>query len=159
LKLGALGPSRSAPPPEASRAPRGVVYGLAQRTPNSLFMQPSVSQVLTQEQCAAIEVLAGGSRFLLSGHVKPDGDCLGSQAALARVLERLGKEVWIVNPDPVEDRYEYLAREVRFRTWTGGDLPAHDVEVFLDFCELSRTGALEKPLAEIGRASCRERVS
>ncbi|MCC6408600.1 MAG: hypothetical protein IT453_15665, partial [Planctomycetes bacterium] len=70
-----------------------------------------------------------------------------SQAALARVLEKLGKEVWIVNPDPVEERYEYLSREVRFRTWSGGDLPVHDVEVFLDFCELSRTGPLEKVLA------------
>ncbi|MCC6406512.1 MAG: hypothetical protein IT453_05065, partial [Planctomycetes bacterium] len=82
-------------------------------------MNAAVPQTLTPEQTAALEVLSRGSRFLLSGHVKPDGDCLGSQAALARVLEKLGKEVWIVNPDPVEERYEYLSREVRFRTWSG----------------------------------------
>lgn len=110
-------------------------------------MDASVTNSITSEQRAALEILSSGSRFLLSGHVKPDGDCLGSQAALARVLQKLGKVVWIVNPDPIEERYGYLARELEFRTYKGGDLPAHDVEVFLDFCELSRTGPMERALA------------
>ena len=54
-------------------------------------------------------------------------DCIGAQAALSRVLEKLGKEVWIINPDPVQAQFDYLAKECRYRTYTGADLPTHDV--------------------------------
>jgi bifunctional oligoribonuclease and PAP phosphatase NrnA len=101
---------------------------------------------LEPEKVRALDLLARGQRFLLCGHMRPDGDCIGAQAALCRVLESLGKTVFIVNPDPPEGRFEYLARDVRYRTFTGGDLPAHDVAVMLDFAELSRTGAMEEPL-------------
>lgn len=101
----------------------------------------------TAQQARALELLRSGRRFLLCGHVRPDGDCLGAQAALARVLGALGKEVWIVNADAPEPRYDYLAREVKFGVFQGGDLPQHDVAVLLDFCELSRTGAMEPALA------------
>jgi phosphoesterase RecJ-like protein len=94
----------------------------------------------------ALELVKSGRRFLLCGHMRPDGDCIGAQAALARVLQSLKKDVWIVNPDPPEGRFEYLARDVRFGTYAGGDLPPHDVSVLLDFSELSRTGTMEEPL-------------
>jgi len=95
----------------------------------------------------ALELLRRGKRFLLVGHVRPDGDCLGSQAALASVLRSLGKEVFIVNPDPPEPRYGYLAAEVDFRAWQGGTLPVHDVAVLLDFNDLARTGKMAPELA------------
>jgi phosphoesterase RecJ-like protein len=38
-------------------------------------------------------------RFLLTSHVRPDGDSIGSQMALAFALRALGKEVRIVNRD------------------------------------------------------------
>lgn len=101
----------------------------------------------TEAQSRALELLKSGRRFLLCGHVRPDGDCLGAQVALARVLAALGKEVWIQNADAPEPRYDYLAREVRFGVYQGGELPRHDVSVLLDFCELSRTGAMEPALA------------
>lgn len=34
-----------------------------------------------------------GDHFIISGHINPDGDCLGSQLALACALERMGKQV------------------------------------------------------------------
>ena len=98
----------------------------------------------------ALELLQRGKRFVLTGHVRPDGDCIGSQAALARVLQSLGKDVWIVNPDPPEARFDYLSRDVRFRAFTGAELPEHDVAVLLDFSELERTGAMAGPLARAG---------
>ena len=94
----------------------------------------------------ALELLRRGKRFLLCGHVRPDGDCLGAEAALARTLAGLGKTVEIVNPDPVEKRYEYLSRDCSYGTFRG-TLPEHDVAVLLDFCELERTGPMAKPLA------------
>jgi phosphoesterase RecJ-like protein len=63
------------------------------------------------------------------------------------VLTKLGKTVWILNPDPIQPQLDYLAQDTQFGVWNGGALPVHDVAVMLDFCELERTGALAKPLA------------
>lgn len=58
----------------------------------------------------------------------------------------MGKEVWIVNPDPLPAQLDYLAADTKFRVFNGGALPSHDVAVTLDFCELSRTGPMKEPL-------------
>ena len=97
----------------------------------------------TDEQARAVEALRGGRRFVLAGHQKPDGDCLGAEAALARVLRALGKEVWIVNPDPTEPQFDFLARAARFEVYKGGDLPRADAVVVLDFSEITRCGPME----------------
>ncbi len=109
-------------------------------------MHASTTPLLDDAQSGALELVRASQRFVLCGHMRPDGDCLGAQAALSRVLASLGKDVWIINPDPPEARFDYLAREVRYRTWSGGELPVHDVCVMLDFCEPQRLGALEQPL-------------
>jgi phosphoesterase RecJ-like protein len=44
----------------------------------------------------------------ITSHVNPDGDALGSELGLARWLRRRGKEVRIVNSDPVPERYDFL---------------------------------------------------
>jgi phosphoesterase RecJ-like protein len=85
-------------------------------------------------------------RFLLVGHVRPDGDCLGSQAALAAGLGGLGKEVTILNADPPPAVFDYLVRELPFGVYAGGPLPEHDVVVLLDFNELGRTGPMAAAL-------------
>ncbi len=80
--------------------------------------------------------------------MRPDGDCIGAQAALQRGLESLGKEVWILNPDPPEAQFDYLTTECKYGTYrVGADLPAHDVFVLLDASELSRCGALGEKVA------------
>ena len=101
----------------------------------------------TAEQLRALGLIKNSKRFLLTGHVRPDGDCVGAQAALASCLERMGAEVSIINPDPIESRFEYLARHVPFKAWEGEELPPHDVVVFLDFNELSRCGRLGEAFA------------
>jgi len=103
---------------------------------------------LDDGQRRAVDVLRTRERFLLASHVRPDGDGIGAQAALARVLQGLGKTVHIVNPDAPEDRFDYLTRELEFGVFRPGDrLPDHDVTVLLDISELSRCGPLAEPLA------------
>jgi phosphoesterase RecJ-like protein len=94
----------------------------------------------------ALELVRASQRFLLVGHRSPDGDCAGAQAALAGALESLGKQVWILNPDPLQVQLDHLAARRRFGVFSGGSLPAHDVAVALDFSESSRCGALREPL-------------
>ena len=62
---------------------------------------------LDPDKLRALDVLRAGKRFLLCGHQRPDGDVLGAQAAMARMLQRQGKDVWIVNPDLPEPRYDF----------------------------------------------------
>ncbi len=118
----------------------------AVRAPLLTCMKLSPPTPPTTDQARALELVRSGHRFVLVGHVRPDGDCLGAQAALARVLVALGKEVWVINTDPLPPNLDYLSEAVRYRVYTGGELPNHDVSVFLDFCEIDRCGALTAPL-------------
>lgn len=104
--------------------------------------------VLRESHRAALEMLRAGRRFLLVGHVRPDGDCLGSQVAMARLLEQMGKEAVIVNPDPPGSIYDFLAEIHPFARYEGGELPAHDVCILLDINELGRCGDLETPIRD-----------
>jgi len=47
-------------------------------------------------------------RFVLTTHVNPDGDGLGSELALGRLLRKLGKEARILNHSETPAHYEFL---------------------------------------------------
>jgi phosphoesterase RecJ-like protein len=44
-----------------------------------------------------VERITESSRILITAHVRPDNDCIGSEVAMSRVLRTLGKSVMIVN--------------------------------------------------------------
>ncbi len=46
--------------------------------------------------------------FLITAHVSPEGDSLGSQLALAKVLRKMGKQCEIVNADIYSREYLFL---------------------------------------------------
>ena len=48
--------------------------------------------------------------FAVMSHVRPDGDALGSQLALALSLKKLGKDVRVWNEDGMLEKYSFLAR-------------------------------------------------
>jgi len=56
----------------------------------------------------AIEELRKADRVVLTTHVKPDGDAMGSMAALRRWLLTEGKRVETIVPTPVPPRYAFL---------------------------------------------------
>jgi phosphoesterase RecJ-like protein len=49
-------------------------------------------------------------RFAVLSHVRPDGDALGSQLALALSLKQLGKDVRVWNEDGMLEKYSFLPR-------------------------------------------------
>ena len=55
-------------------------------------------------------VLKSRDDYVICGHVSPDGDCLGSQLALAEILRRLGKRVACVlaKPEKPDVRLSFL---------------------------------------------------
>lgn len=54
------------------------------------------------------EVLNNQRRFVLTTHVRPDADAIGSEIAMAGLLDQLGKEVRIINASPVPTRLKFL---------------------------------------------------
>ena len=46
--------------------------------------------------------------IIISSHINPDCDALGSELALAYHLKALGKDVSILNTDPVPLTYQFL---------------------------------------------------
>ncbi len=56
----------------------------------------------------ALEVLRRARRVVLTTHVHPDGDGLGSQMALGLCLQALGKEVRLINTSETPDNYHFL---------------------------------------------------
>jgi phosphoesterase RecJ-like protein len=48
--------------------------------------------------------------FLILTHYRPDGDAVGSQLALAILLQDLGKTVTLWNDDPVPIKFQFLPR-------------------------------------------------
>src|SRR5277367_5585142 len=63
---------------------------------------------------AALLEAVKGQKTAVVGHARPDGDCIGSQVALARVLRADGHEAVCVNPDGVPRRLQYVARGETF---------------------------------------------
>jgi phosphoesterase RecJ-like protein len=86
------------------------------------------------------EILAR-KRFLLTSHARPDGDSIGSQLALAFALERLGKQVRIVNADAAPEHYFDFPGVDRIEI--AAEVPAGveaDAVIVLECGDLTRTG-------------------
>ena len=50
-----------------------------------------------------VEAFRSGNRFLISSHAHPDGDAIGTEMALARLLRASGRSATIWNADPAPD--------------------------------------------------------
>ena len=46
--------------------------------------------------------------FFIAGHLKPDGDTIGTSLALASLLRRLGKTPYIYSKEPVPETLRFL---------------------------------------------------
>jgi phosphoesterase RecJ-like protein len=77
-------------------------------------------------------------RCLISTHVSPEGDALGSALALAHALRGMGKEALVVNRDPVPRILDFLPADGLFRQVAR---PEEDYEllVVVDCGDLERT--------------------
>jgi phosphoesterase RecJ-like protein len=68
----------------------------------------------TDEFAAIASLVAARERFLILGHVDPDGDCIGSVLALAAYLKGLGKDVACFTPGEMAELYTALPRASLF---------------------------------------------
>jgi phosphoesterase RecJ-like protein len=92
-------------------------------------------------------------RFLLTSHIRPDCDALGSELGMAGVLEALGKDVQIVNGQATPPNLAFIDPDRRLKT-IGVDvqpdaLGDRQVLMILDTSAWAQLG----PMADVVRAS------
>jgi bifunctional oligoribonuclease and PAP phosphatase NrnA len=82
------------------------------------------------------EELRKAPNVALFSHVSPDGDCLGSMLAIGLALEKLGKEVYLVNPDPIPQNLSFLPGVDKIQKTLPEPLP--QTLLFVDCGDLQR---------------------
>ncbi len=60
------------------------------------------------DPASIVAALRQAGSVCVVGHVRPDGDCVGSQLALGMALRNAGKQVRVWNEDPVPRKLEFL---------------------------------------------------
>ena len=80
--------------------------------------------------------LRAGNRFLITSHVRPDCDALGSELGLAGILESLGKTTVILNADPTSPNIQFIDPDRKIQSLgvdvRADQIPEHDVFVVVD---------------------------
>lgn len=104
-----------------------------------------------------LDRLLAHERYVLTTHVRPDGDALGSQLALARFLTALGKTVTCLNADLAPDNLAWLPGMDAVETFDGRlaqreAVDRADAVVVVDTNALDRLGKVG-PLVRASRAA------
>jgi bifunctional oligoribonuclease and PAP phosphatase NrnA len=97
-----------------------------------------------------IPLLQSHQRFILTSHIRPDCDALGSELGMAGVLQGMGKQVTIVNGHPTPPALSFLDPRQVIRV-LGENIRAEEVSgdclIILDTSAWAQLG----PMAEVVR--------
>ncbi len=101
---------------------------------------------LEKRWALAHQLIADSERIVFSTHISSDGDGLGSQLAMLRFLEKLGKECRIFNPTPLPGDMQFLAELGTFEEYdrqTHFDwIKSADLAMVFDIGDYKRLGRL-----------------
>lgn len=99
---------------------------------------------------AFLNLVHQSERFVLTSHVRPDCDALGSELGLAGILEEVGKNVRIVNAQQTPANLRWIDPENRVESLAQGvkpaDLDDRDLLVVLDTSAWAQLGAMGEVL-------------
>jgi phosphoesterase RecJ-like protein len=87
-----------------------------------------------------VERLKRARRALIIGHIRPDGDAIGSVAALTLILRKLGKEAEGCVPDPVPWFYQPIEGTRILKSVQELRGEEFDTVIVLDSSDVSRIG-------------------
>ena len=85
-----------------------------------------------------VEIIREHKTFCIAGHVRPDGDCIGSQLGLALALQNEGKKVTVWNDDAVPQKYRFLNTDGLFEKPKPGE--NFDCVIATDCASFERLG-------------------
>ncbi len=96
--------------------------------------------------------LAGADRVVLTTHMNPDADGVGSAVALLAWMRDRGAEAWFVSPTPFPERYRFLLPDESWHLPAGSARARRacadaDVVVVVDAGDLGRLGRAQPMVA------------
>lgn len=98
------------------------------------------------------EIVSANQRFVITSHVRPDADAIGSEQGLAGLLVQLGKDVQIINPSSTPDHLAFLDPENVIRKFGPGvqleQACDTDVHFILDTSAWIQVGDVRKVLEQ-----------
>jgi bifunctional oligoribonuclease and PAP phosphatase NrnA len=104
-----------------------------------------------------VELVRAHNSFVLTSHMRPDCDAIGSELALTLALRALGKQVQIVNGDPVPPHIAFIDPQNDVSV-LGRDLTASDVKpdvlIVLDTSAWAQLG----PMADVVRDTAAKKI-
>ena len=97
-----------------------------------------------------LKIIDRNQKILITTHIHPDGDGLGSEKAIHFLLNKLGKDPFILNSDPLPYEYEFLNQDNIFNTYED-DIHSHlideyDLIMVLDIGSIIRLGPVGEKL-------------
>ncbi|MDH7576713.1 MAG: bifunctional oligoribonuclease/PAP phosphatase NrnA [Bacillota bacterium] len=81
-----------------------------------------------------------GGEFLITTHLNPDGDAVGSLLGLGLALKKLDKKVELISPHPLSESYQFLPGSELIQLPCNLKKIHFEIAVVLDCTELNRTG-------------------
>jgi len=97
-----------------------------------------------------IAAINEGRNFLITAHVRLDGDALGSELALYLMLKELGKDVVVYNQDRTPERYRFLPAAQNV-VHSLNNIEQYDIGIILDCSDLTRVGEEAENIRRINR--------
>ena len=95
-----------------------------------------------------IDALKAANTVAVSGHMRPDGDCIGSELAVAYALKNIGKQVTVFNQDEMPEKLAFLDPG---KLLSGPRKPRHfDAVVVTDCANFERMGTICDTVANRG---------
>jgi phosphoesterase RecJ-like protein len=108
--------------------------------------------ITEQTTDTVLKLISSAEKFVLTTHVSPDGDAIGSVIAFGDYLRAKGKQVEIINHSPTPFNLTFLDKDEKIRVYAK-DLEANneiinntDIIFLLDTNEFHRTKSLEQVL-------------
>ncbi len=105
---------------------------------------------MAADRAAFHEFVAKHHRFLLTTHINPDGDGIGSEVALAHWLIARGKDARILNDSVLPPQFAFMAGDLAIESWEGEAAERRfaetDALVVLDTSNKQRIGRVAQTL-------------
>ena len=104
------------------------------------------------------ELVKEHQKFLLTSHIRPDCDALGSELGMAGVLEALGKQVTIVNGHATPPNLRFIDPKEQIQVLGGGvdatDLADREILMVLDTSAWAQLG----PMSDVVKATSAKKI-
>jgi len=96
-----------------------------------------------------LEAIKKHKRFIITAHVNPEGDSLGSQLAMYELVRAFGKEAVILDSDPCPEHYLFLPNTAAISNDVQAEID-FDAAIVVDCPTLKRTGKVEDVIKKKG---------